>query len=75
MGHMVGGSLHSERSCGILLSPGFMNKSTRAASLFATEYAVLTALSNSGCQCDNVFQLLFDIKSRTETLLFKPIKF
>ena len=51
-----------------------MNKSTRAASLFATEYAVLTALSNSGCQCDNVFQLLFDIKSRTETLLFKTIK-
>ena len=69
MGHLVGGSLHAERSCGILLSPGFLNKTARAASLFATEYGVLTALSNCGCQCDNVFQLLFDIKSRTETLL------
>ena len=69
MGQLVGGSLHAAQACGVLLSPGFSYAKSKGASLFSTEYAVLTALSNCGCQCDSVFQLLFDVKSRTESLL------
>ncbi len=66
MGQLISSPLYAARACGILLSPGYSYGKTKT-SLFATEFAVLTGLSNSGCQCDYGFRLLFDVKSKVVT--------
>lgn len=65
MGQVIASPSHGPRSLGIMLSPGFAYSKNRT-SLFATEYAILTTLSNLSCSCDSTFQLLFDVKSKVD---------
>ena len=61
VGHCV--SSQPETSCCCFLSPCFSYK----GNLFTEEYGLLRTLSGSGCCVDASFQLLFDIKSKTES--------
>ena len=63
MGQMIGSGQHAPNAGGLLMCPVFSHK---AGNLFNEEFALLKQLSNSGCQVDAAFQLLFDVKSKTE---------
>lgn len=62
---MMGASItaNPEHNAGLLLCPVFAYKQ---GNLFGEEFALLKVLSNSGCMVDSGFQLIFDIKSKTE---------
>ena len=62
---MMGASItaNPEHHAGLLLCPVFAYKQ---GNLFGEEFALLKVLSNSGCMVEAGFQLIFDIKSKTE---------
>ena len=64
MGSMVAAPNSAQNSCGLFLSPIF---SYKPGNLYGEEYALLKSLSNSGCHVDSGFQLIFDIKSKTDS--------
>ena len=64
IGHVLG-SEFGPQACGLLLCPVY---SYGKHQLFLEEHALLKALSNSSCSVDTMFQLNFDIKSKTATL-------
>ena len=64
MGSMVAAPTSAQNACGLFLSPIF---SYKPGNLYGEEYALLKSLSNSGCHVDSGFQLIFDIKSKTDS--------
>ena len=71
IGHVLG-SEFGPHACGLLLCPVY---SYGKHQLFLEEHALLKALSNASCSVDTMFQLNFDIKSKTVTLKSIDIKF
>lgn len=62
MGHMV--TVAGEKGCGVFMCPAFSYKS---GGLFQEEFALLRSLSSAGCNVDNMFQVMFDAKSKSDS--------
>ena len=63
IGSMIS-STSASSSCGILLCPIFTYKVGQP--LFQDDFGLCKEISSTSCQVDTLFQLVFDVKSKTE---------